>query len=150
MARWAVFLLLLLSAAAPSAAEEALPGTPKWDPNRDKPYIAQYIRRELTLDIERVDPRRGIAGRIRNDGDKTLTRVRVLLTFLDSEDRPAGEYEFSALPWAGPVKPGEPEEKSLRAGDLREFLVYPSSVAAGWSDRWQAAVSSVTFAPEPS
>jgi hypothetical protein len=150
MNRWAGFLAAALFLAGPVWAGEAVRTPPGWDPNRDPAFTADYIRRQLTLDLERVDPRRGITGTIRNDGSKTLTRVRVLLTFMDAAGRPAGEFEFSALPWSGPVGPGEPAERPLTAGSTRKFLVYPSSVAAGWSDRWQAAIASITFAPEPS
>lgn len=150
MWRRAGFFGVVLYLAAPVWAGEAGAPAPGWDPNHDPVFVADYIRRELTLDLERIDPRRGITGTIRNEGSKTLTRVRVLLTFLDKEDRPTGEFEFSALPWAGPVGAGEPSERPLSPGSMRKFLVYPSSVAAGWSGRWQAAVASVTFAPEPS
>lgn len=133
-------------------ADQAVP-VPGWDPNRDRPFIEQYIRRELSLELERVDPRRGIAGSLRNSGSKTLIRARVLLTFYGPDGGVSGEYEFSGLPWAGPLEssaPGSVHEKPLGPGGVREFLVYPSAVAEGWSPDWKAEISSITFAPEPS
>ena len=146
MPRLVLAAALFLKTASSAFAQEMAVPAPDWNPNLDRPYTTQYIRRELTLSVEQADPRRGISGVIRNDGDKTLTRVRALLKFFNADDQLAGEYEFSALPWAGPVAPGEPEEKPLGPGGSRRFLVYPSSVPSGWSDQWKAEIEAVTFA----
>ena len=115
------------------------------DLDRDKEFIRQYARRNMTLEIDRMDPTRGAAGTVRNDGLKTIRHARATARFLDRQGRRTGEYEFSVLGLEGLSGSGDLRPRVLGPGQSRDFLAYPSSVPEGWSDRYEAEITSIEF-----
>ena len=94
----------------------------------------------------------GVSFRLRNNGAKTLSKIWVRVTFLDSAGREVSQEKFEPLNdfWS------KGHERVLRPGETWQFddqAYYRSDAGGGWQDGWRAGqakaeIVDVTFAEE--
>ena len=123
--------------------EKGVVSTPKVDPEKD--YISKHLSLENVkvgegygrYDVPGYDSKKPtVEGKIRNNGDKSLSRVEITVYFLDANDKRIGEKTSSFMGDSTPLKPNY----------IRDFgYVVLEDAPSEWAKKVEVLITDISF-----
>ena len=114
-------------------------------------YRAKVVIEDLRLTQERSffgDSVSSLAGRVRNTGDKTLRRVRIIVYFLDDQGNEIGETELNAVLYSEDLLPLG-HEAPLRPNYVKDFSYSLDDAPSTWGGTlYRVVLGSIEFLDE--
>lgn len=151
-----VFVIMIIVGVASSAARRdttATSGKPitaaisKPKPSPEKEYISKLEIKNIQIGTNIFDEV-GVMGEVKNTGDKTLSKVKIIIYYLDKDGKPVGETDYYPVlvtdfglgDAADPLKPGY----------VRKFGCKASDAPSEWAKKVRIEVVEVEFQSEAS